>query len=230
MSKRFFPAALALGLALAFLPCPAPASGPGSPSLEPLNLTLHKRELLDYIHSGEYAKAVANVALQANKYLVRRLRHPAPAGKKLAIVFDIDETTLSNLSQILANDFGYVPEVWNKWVAVGQATAIIPVQTVYDTAVRAKIDVFFITGRREVDRAATERNLREVGYDTWTKIYFMPTDNPALNTAGFKTDVRRKLTAEGYLIVANLGDQNSDVVNGYAERYFLLPNPFYKVY
>ena len=197
---------------------------------EPANIYYLKRDLNTYVKSGEYAKAVAKIALQADKYLVRRLGHPAPKGKKLAIVFDIDETTLSNLDHIVANDYGYVPEVWNKWIAAGRAPAIFPIQTVYDTAVRGKIAVFFITGRSEHDRAATERNLRDVGYDTWTNIFYMPTDNPLLTTVGFKTDTRRKLMADGYIIVANIGDQISDVANGYAERYFLLPNPFYKVY
>jgi HAD superfamily, subfamily IIIB (Acid phosphatase) len=39
--------------------------------------------------------------------------------------------------------------------------------------------------------------------------------------------VRRKLTAEGYIIIANIGDQDSDLTGGYAERIFKLPNPFY---
>jgi hypothetical protein len=44
---------------------------------------------------------------------------------------------------------------------------------------------------------------------------------------GFKIDTRRKLEQDGYVIIANIGDQNSDLVGGYAERFFKLPNPFY---
>jgi acid phosphatase len=101
------------------------------------------------------------------------------------------------------------------------------VQTIYDTAVRLKVEVIFITGRPEAQRAATERNLRDVGYATWSKIFFMPTEDPTLTVTGFKTDVRRKLTQARYEIIANVGDQNSDLANGYAERTFKLPNPFY---
>ncbi|HKB57027.1 MAG TPA: HAD family acid phosphatase, partial [Lacunisphaera sp.] len=138
----------------------------------------------------------------------------------------IDETTLSNLSHILDNDFSYVPKTWDGWVAEGRAPAIIPVQAVYETVVRAKVDVFFITGRRERDRPGTERNLREVGYETWTKIFFKPNDFTE-TTRAFKIDMRRKLMADGYIIIANIGDQDSDLAGGYAERYFKLPNPFY---
>jgi predicted secreted acid phosphatase len=227
MYKRFLCAALAFGLALASL---GGAGADPDPTVEPPNLYLHKQQLRAYVDSGGYARDVANVALQANKYLVKRIARGAKPGKKLAIVFDIDETTLSNLPLIIANDYGYVPKIWDDWVANGRARAIIPVQTVYDTAVRGKIDVFFITGRRETDRAGTERNLRDVGYDTWTGIYYKPTSDPTLTTAAFKTDVRRKLMQEGYVIVANIGDQDSDIVGGYAERAFKLPDPFYLVY
>lgn len=195
-------------------------------ALEPANIFPHKQELRAYIDSGEYAKNIAEVALSANKYLVKRIARGSK--RKMAVVFDIDETILSNLSQILSHDFGYVQNDWNVWVAAGRAPAIIPVQTIYDTAVRGKIAIFFITGRSEADRAGTEHNLRDVGYDTWTQIFFRPaTDDKDATVRGFKIDTRRKLEEQGYTIVANIGDQNSDLVGGYAERYFKLPNPFY---
>jgi hypothetical protein len=50
-----------------------------------------------------------------------------------------------------------------------------------------------------------------------------------LTTEGFKTEVRRKLTAQGYIIVVNIGDQYSDLNGGYAERTYKLPNPFYLI-
>ena len=221
MIKRALCAVLSITLALAATSRPARAE-------EPLNLYPHKLELVAYITSGGYAKDVAAVALQANKYLAKRIPRGAK-GKKMAVVFDIDETTLTNVRQILANDFGYVSKVWDAWVAEGKAPAIVPVQTIYDTAVRNKIDVFFITGRKESERASTERNLREVGYDTWTKIYFKPDPDPdhPLTTKGFKIDTRRTLVRDGYVIIANVGDQDSDLAGGYAERSFKLPNPFY---
>lgn len=219
MFKRLLRAGLVAGLVFTL-------SGAAQP-VEPANLQPAKQELRAYIDSGAYAKRIAEVALSANKYLSKRILKAPKPGKKLAIVFDIDETTLSNLSHILAHDFGYMPKDWDAWVAAGRAPAIIPVQTIYDTAVRGKIDVFFITGRRESERAGTERNLRDVGYETWTKIFYKPDGDPDATTRGFKIDTRRKLQQEGYVIVANIGDQDSDLGGGYAERTFKLPNPFY---
>ncbi len=221
MFKRALCATLALGLSLLFTATPSPAVEPG-------NLTNCKQELANYVASGDYVTEVAVVALAANKYLAKRIPEGAKPGKKLAVVFDIDETLLSNLTHIVANDYGYVPKVWAAWVAKSQAPAMLPVQTIYDTAVRGKIDIFIITGRFESEQAATEKNLRQVGYETWTKIIYRPavTEQP-LSNAGLKTDARRKLTQEGYTIIANIGDQASDLANGYAERTFKLPNPFY---
>jgi hypothetical protein len=35
--------------------------------------------------------------------------------------------------------------------------------------------------------------------------------------------------AEGYTIVANIGDQPSDLAGGHSERTFLPPDPFYRI-
>jgi predicted secreted acid phosphatase len=229
MLKRLPSLLLAAALTLALL---APAS-PAQQTAEPRNLYTLKQEITAYVATGQYGREVAQVAAEANKYLVKRIPKGIPkrdkVSKKLAVVFDIDETLLSNLRHIQTMDYGYVPKAWDAWVAEGQCTAIFPVQAVYQTALNAKVDVFFITGRRESDAPGTERNLRQVGYESWSRIIYKPADFPE-STKAFKIDARRKLAAEGYLIIANIGDQNSDLVGGYAERVFKLPNPFYLAY
>jgi len=213
-------ALLALGLTL-LLPVSQFAT-------EPANLNTAKYAVKEYATSGEYGKDVAKIALKANKYLTKRLARPPKPDQKLAIVFDIDETTLTNLSQIMATDYGYVPSLWKRWIAESRAPAIVPVQVVYENAVRHQVAVFFVTARTESERAATERNLRQVGYDTWEKIYCMADDNPQPARL-FKTAIRRQIEAEGFTIIANIGDQDSDLAGGHAEKTFKLPNPFYLV-
>jgi acid phosphatase len=34
---------------------------------------------------------------------------------------------------------------------------------------------------------------------------------------------------KGYTVLASVGDQPSDLAGGYAERSFLMPNPFYRL-
>jgi 5'-nucleotidase (lipoprotein e(P4) family) len=190
----------------------------------PANILPHKQKLRAYVESGRYAQEIADIALQANKYLLKRVKQPLKG--KTAIVLDIDETSLTNLPTILENDFGFVPKAWDAWVARAQARAILPVQTVYETAVRHGVAVIFITGRKEADRTATERNLRDVGYDTWEQLHFKP-DDPTLSTGTYKKRLRAQLIKDGFVILANIGDQESDFVDGHAERDFQLPNPFY---
>jgi acid phosphatase len=213
--KRLRPFLL-VGLALAL--------AAGCAHREPANILPHKQKLRAYVDSGRYAQQIADVALDANKYLLRRVKK-LPA--KPAIVFDIDETTLANLPQIIAQDFGYVPKEWDAWVARSQARAVLPVQTVYETAVRHGVAVIFLTGRKEAERAATERNLRDVGYEAWEQMHFKP-DDITLSTGTFKKRVRQQLIKDGFTIIANIGDQESDFVDGFSERDFKLPNPFYQ--
>jgi predicted secreted acid phosphatase len=100
------------------------------------------------------------------------------------------------------------------------------VQVLYDMARRADVAVFFITGRTERDRPGTEKNLREIGYASWTKIYYAPDEN-APPMRRFKAGIRKQLVDEGYTIILNVGDQESDLTGGYAEKTFKLPNPIY---
>lgn len=201
---------------------------PALPAAEPLNLSVAKEDALKYVNSGEYGRELAKVAAKAGKYLAKRVAKPLKEGEKRAIVFDIDETTLTNLSHIMAQDFGYVPPVWRNWVETGQGRAIVPVQLVYDIAVQNQVAVFFISARLESERAVTERNLRQVGYATWAKVH-LKADKSEQSAARFKTAIRRQITQDGYTIIANIGDQESDLKGGFAERTFKLPNPFYIV-
>jgi predicted secreted acid phosphatase len=86
--------------------------------------------------------------------------------------------------------------------------------------------VFFITGRPANLREATERNLKDQGYE-WTGVILQPPGAQFASAADFKAPERRKITDQGYTIVLSMGDQQSDLAGGYAERTFKLPNPIY---
>jgi acid phosphatase len=49
------------------------------------------------------------------------------------------------------------------------------------------------------------------------------------SASDFKAPIRARIEQQGYTIVANVGDQPSDLAGGYAEKGFQLPNPFYRV-
>lgn len=199
--------------------------------LEPANLSLLKGEILRYVDSGRYLEQLGKVAQEANGWIERRAKPGLDSGRgrsspRLAVVFDIDETMLSNLSHMRRMDFGYDPAAWNGWIAQGEAPVIEPVREIYRRARRLGIEVVFLTGRHESDRPGTEKNLRAVGVADYAKIFFKP-DASKETTEKFKTAIRAQLVSDGFSIVANIGDQTSDLAGGYAERTFKLPAPFY---
>jgi predicted secreted acid phosphatase len=196
---------------------------------EPLNLDTAKAAVIRYYDSGDYGRAVAAVAAEARTWIEQRTARRAP-GERLAVVFDIDETLLSNYPRIRSIGFGYIPYDWEAWIARGEAPAIKPMRGVLLTARRLGLDVFLISSREEPrERAATEANLRREGLGDYTRLIMQPTSGPRQTVGDFKTAARRALYREGYTIIANLGDQESDLRGGYAERTFKLPDPLYLI-
>jgi len=211
------------------------STGPSvSPVAAPPSLVEAKREVSTYVDSGRYEAEVSAVVDQAAAFLESRV----PRGGKLAIVLDIDETALSNLPSLRANDYGFIisgpcdlprgPCGLLAWIGMARAEPINPFLTLARLARQRGVAVFFLTGRPERLRAATERNLRGAGYE-WTGVLLKP---DALNTQSaveFKAPERKKLVDQGYTIIVNMGDQISDLEGGFAERTYKLPNPFYFV-
>ena len=88
------------------------------------------------------------------------------------------------------------------------------------------VEVVFLTGRPERFRAATEKNLQAIGCGEFAKLICKPNDFQG-TMEKYKSAERAQLEAGGVVIIANLGDQESDLAGGHAERTFKLPNPFY---
>jgi predicted secreted acid phosphatase len=142
-----------------------------------------------------------------------------------AIVFDVDETLLSNYSAILADNFKFGPasqaEATNE---IG--TAIAPSLALYNDAKARGLTIFLITGRRENTRAHTEHNLQTQGFTGYKQLVLKP-DASTDSTVVYKSGARAAIEQQGYKIVANVGDQYSDLAGGHAQSAFKLANPFY---
>jgi acid phosphatase len=203
---------------------------------QPLNLGELKQQIRHYACSGAYDSEVAKVLSEAQAYVERR----AGEVTRPAVVLDIDETALSNFVQMLANDFGYVidgpcdmlpkgPCGWREWERSARAEAIAPTLALFKAAKARGVAIFFITGRRDNDeqREATVKNLQGAGYEGWAGLILRPTSASEMSVAGYKSGERARIAAQGYTIIANIGDQRSDLDGGYAERAYRVPNPFY---
>jgi acid phosphatase len=199
-----------------------------APSREPANLESLKEEIRTYVAAGKYREDVAAVAAEAQAWIEQRAAKRAP-GERLAVVLDIDETTLSNWPFLLEQDFGGTDAAWDAWFAAAKAPVIEPVREVFRAARKLGVEVLFITGRRERVRAGTEANLRVVGCGDFAALVMKPNEWKG-SAAVYKTAERKRLVAEGHVIIANLGDQQSDLAGGSAERTFKLPDPFYLIH
>ena len=220
------------------LDCPKKPSAHLPEATQPLNLGEIKLQLLDYLCFGGYDRDIEKVLADARAHVEAR----ADKVEKPALVLDIDETSLSNRPYFLANDFGAIrqgackldagksvpdePCGFDKWLAEHEAKAIDPTLKLFNLAKSKNVAVFFITGRHGNERPPTIANLKKVGYDGWTDLRMRePGDQTEVRV--FKTAERAKIAARGFTIIANVGDQQSDLDGGYAERTFRVPNPFY---
>ena len=145
--------------------------------------------------------------------------------KKLAIVFDIDETTLSNYTAIEADNFTFGTNSQNEAQnQVGEA--IDPSLALFNLAKKKGYAIFLITGRRESVRTPTAQNLAREGYSGYRELVLRPEDDHG-TTVDYKAGARDAIEDQGYKIVANVGDQYSDLAGGHSQVVFKLPNPFY---
>jgi predicted secreted acid phosphatase len=194
---------------------------------EPENHTLTVARLMTYHDSGEYEREIRDVANAARDYLETRFK-TIRKEEKLAAVFDIDETSLSNWDAM--QDCGFCAYKIQVKYSIEHDAAITPVLELFNYAKERGIAVFFVTGRPEAQRQLTVDNLREVGYSGWTDLYMQaepPPGTPRPPAHEFKPKNRQSITDKGYRIVLNIGDQASDLAGCCAERVFKLPNPFY---
>jgi hypothetical protein len=65
------------------------------------------------------------------------------------------------------------------------------------------------------------------GIEGWTELRTRPDRDDLLSVQVYKTAERTKVEAEGYTIIANVGDQISDFEGEHSGCTFKVPNPFY---
>lgn len=187
------------------------------------NLADVKAQILEFHESGEWETQVDEISAQAQT----RLDEELPSASRPAIVLDIDDTALSTFAVQRSLGFGWVPDEWDEWVRTANAPAHRGVLALYRHAIEKGVAVFFITGRREHLREATERQLRAAGYGRWVRLYMKPDDYAAPSVVPYKTGERRMIEKQGFDILVNVGDQWSDLDGGHSRATYKLPNPVY---
>jgi predicted secreted acid phosphatase len=219
---------------------------------DPVNgaTTLHQ-----FSATGAYAHQTEAIADRAEHYLanrahhgswkveVKKSRHHGHHGHhgKPAILFDIDDTTLNTYSYEIYSSFVYNPTTNAAFVNAGSASVFPAVPGMVDLEKKAIHDgyhVFFLTGRPVTQLAGTEANLTDAGYtfgegDLYLKDASGATEPwlsscaPSCTTTQYKSLTRQHIESLGYDIVANFGDQFSDLNGGFADKTVKMPNPMY---
>ncbi|MFB7243524.1 hydrolase [Streptomyces populi] len=143
---------------------------------------------------------------QAVPYVGQRTANAG--GQKLAVVFDIDNTTLET-------DF-------HPWYEL--PTPAVKASLALARYARSRgVAVFFVTARPGIIASETKWNLKSVGYPV-DGLYVRDLPDLFDEVSAYKTGKRAEIESLGYTIIANVGNNTTDLVGGHAERTFKLPD------
>jgi putative acid phosphatase of HAD superfamily subfamily IIIB len=172
-----------------------------------------------------------------------------------AIVLDVDDTSLATWNYEIFSNWAFNPGTNGTFVTEQRFPAVPGMVDLALTAEREGYAIFFLTGRGAAQEAATLGNLTADGigvdagypkpttlsngedglftkpavadYPDYLRAACAGDPNGSCTTVHYKTATRAHIESLGYEIVANFGDQFSDLEGGHADRTFKLPNPNY---
>jgi predicted secreted acid phosphatase len=205
-----------LALAVAAVPLASAASKEPKPAPAPPD------QIVAYHDSGEWNKDTQAVVDSATKSLKAQLKKKPD---QPAIVFDIDDTLESTYDCAARSNFdrGAITGC----IATFDQTPIRPAWRLLRYAQKKKIALFLVTGRPDVLRRGTRKQLKEDGLRGGYTLVTRPNDELGKPAEDYKTQVRQDIDADGFTTLVNVGDQKSDLAGGWAVKRFKLPNPMY---
>jgi hypothetical protein len=187
--------------------------------------------------TGAYANEMSGLEADAAKYLDKTAKHfDKKTSGTPAVLFDIDDTTLNTYSYEIYSNFVFNPTTNAAFVNASIFPAVPGMPELASHAAADGYSVFFLTGRNISQFAGTKTNLLNAGYPVVdSQLYLKDVSAPwlagcggaACTTTQYKTATRQHIESLGYDIVANFGDQFSDLNGGFADETFKVPNPMY---
>lgn len=189
---------------------------------KPVNLSIAKDKIQDYYECGAHEREVGVVVEKAKRYFKAHVPR-----KHDVIIFDIDDTLLSDYCETKKISFGFVPELNHEWILEAKARAVPHIKSLYDLCLSKGYLIIIISGRKEDERAATIKNLHERGFDNFAQLILRDPDEEDLTALAYKSARRAELIRQGYHIVGSIGDQWSDLCGGNAGHQVKIPNYMY---
>ena len=198
-------------------------------------------------NDSPYIREMNRITKRLTPHLVDACRTADRKGQDPVVVLDADDTTLWTYDmEDGAMKFNFNPTVQNnEWVQPQRFPATPGMVALAKAVDNAGCSLVGLTGRNDAQKDATLGNLAKVGYTGFTSSDYytkwvsgtVPSNRPWMagtpcedgvcTTIEYKSLTRKHVAAQGHRIVANLGDQFSDLIGGYAERQVKLPNPTY---
>jgi predicted secreted acid phosphatase len=201
--------------------------------------------------TSPYITQMTNIAKRWKQKLTNACNRGVKKKQHPAVVFDADDTTLMTYDmEDGAMHFNFDPTLQNTWVQEGRFPATPRMPGVVQAAAKAGCKIVGLTGRNNAQRIATLDNLARYYHDSdgnplfKSAFYFTKwtsTDTPpayvdcgldgntaSCSTIDYKASTRKYVQDKlGLHIVANFGDQFSDLIGGSSDRVVKLPNPTY---
>ncbi|KPI06816.1 acid phosphatase (Class B) [Actinobacteria bacterium OK074] len=159
------------------------------------------------VTEAQWLSDVAAVTGPAQTYIDSRAAANT-SGAKLAIVLDIDNTSLESYFEGTSTSTPATP----------------PVLALAQDAHAKGVSVFFVSARSNLFNSVTKSNLTSVGY-TVDGLYARTVAQLLTQSIQtFKTASRATIEANGYDIIANIGNNTTDLDGGYADTTYKLPD------
>ena len=193
-------------------------------SEKPINLTVARNEVKDYYESGKYDEELNEVIKNAREQF-----QEVEYNENSVVIFDVDETTLSNYGLAELMGFGYVYEMNKKWNKELKAPAIPQVKELYDFLIEKGAKIVFLTGRNIPEYEVTYKNLKQEGYEVFDTLITQREYEYELSAQEFKSSKRKELIEKGYEIIGTVGDQWSDLNGEYHGIQVKIPNYLYLI-
>jgi len=228
---------------LAQTPGPSMSRQPGSDNEYQVGAILWTQSSAEYRALAYQAFSLARLRLDQELATQKRGR-AARGAKPLAIVVDVDETVLDNSrfqAELILRNAAYTPQAWLAWCERAEAGAVPGAAAFLNYATQRGVKTFYITNRRQPEKAGTIKNLISAGFPGVSEetVMIRETSSPSKET-------RREKVRAGYRIVMLVGDNLNDFSDDFSGKlmadrsaqvdreqaefgaqYIVIPNPMY---
>ena len=188
------------------------------------NLDQNKNLIKKYYEGGQYSREMKEIITRTIDDFKNMEVH-----RNSVVIFDVDDTAISNYDFMKSMDFGNVTSEWNSYLNKGDAPVIHEVKNLYDFLLSRRIKIIFLTGRSYKYYKGTYKNLINTGYTNFDTLIVRSKDQTGLSAANYKSIERLVLSDLGYNIIGCIGDQGSDLEGGNTGIKIKLPNYLYSV-